>query len=174
MTDDAESGPAQRYVHDHPAIQNVNDLHDEQRTFGDRIADRVATVVGSWSFIITQSVTLALWIVANVVLVAQAATSGKPFMEAWDPYPFILLNLVLSFQAAYTGPIVMMSQNRQAAKDRIAAESDYEVNRTSERELEVVLEHLAHQDELILKALARLERVVAGHAAEMRSLATRS
>jgi uncharacterized membrane protein len=166
MDDDVESGPAQRYVHDHPAIQNVNVLHEEQRTVGDRVADGVATVVGSWTFIITQSLILGLWIVANVALAANWLVSGKP----WDPYPFILLNLVLSFQAAYTGPIVMMSQNRQAAKDRIAAETDYEVNRTSERELEVVLAHLAHQDELILRALNRLERTLSGHVEELRAL----
>jgi uncharacterized membrane protein len=169
MDDDVESGPAQRYVHDHPAIQNVNILHEETRTFGDRVADHVAEVVGSWSFILTQTALLAMWIVLNVVLAAGWWMSEKP----WDPYPFILLNLVLSFQAAYTGPIVMMSQNRQAAKDRIAAENDYEVNRVSERELEVVLEHLAHQDELILHALERLERTMTSHVEELRALASR-
>jgi uncharacterized membrane protein len=167
MDDDVESGPAQRYVHDHPAVQNVNQLHEERRTFGDRVADGVAVVVGSWSFILTQTAILAMWIVLNVVLAAGWWASDKP----WDPYPFILLNLVLSFQAAYTGPIVMMSQNRQAAKDRIAAETDYEVNRTSERELEVVLAHLAHQDELILRALDRLERAMTNHVEELRALA---
>ncbi len=170
MDDDIESGPAQRYVHDHPAIQNVNALHEEQRTFGDRVADGVAEVVGSWSFILTQTALLGMWIVLNVVLAAGWWASEKP----WDPYPFILLNLVLSFQAAYTGPIVMMSQNRQAAKDRIAAENDYEVNRVSERELEVVLAHLAHQDELILRAIARMERTLSDHVAELRTLASRS
>ena len=80
---------------------------------------------------------------------------------------------MLSFQAAYTGPIVMMSQNRQAAKDRIAAENDYEVNRVSERELEVVLAHLAHQDELILRALGRMERTLSDHVEELRALTSR-
>jgi uncharacterized membrane protein len=169
MDDDVESGPAQRYVHDHPAVQNVNELHEEHRTFGDRVADGVAEVVGSWSFILTQTALLGMWIVLNVVLAAGWWMSEKP----WDPYPFILLNLVLSFQAAYTGPIVMMSQNRQAAKDRIAAENDYEVNRTSERELEVVLAHLAHQDELILRAIARMERTLSNHVEELRALASR-
>jgi uncharacterized membrane protein len=95
-----------------------------QRTFGERIADRVAGRVGSWPFIIVQSVLLAAWIVANGFLIRDWI-GGKPF----DPYPFILLNLVLSFQAAYTGPVVLMSQNRQAAKDRDEAEHDYAVNR---------------------------------------------
>jgi uncharacterized membrane protein len=95
-----------------------------RRTFGERVADRIAAGVGSWPFIITQSVLLAAWILANGLLI-MAWLGGKPF----DPYPFILLNLVLSFQAAYTGPVVLMSQNRQAAKDRDEAEHDYEINR---------------------------------------------
>jgi uncharacterized membrane protein len=83
----------------------------------------VAATVGSWPFIIVQSVLLAAWIVANAIVIG-GWIAGRPF----DPYPFILLNLVLSFQAAYTGPVVMMSQNRQAAKDRDEAEHDYRVN----------------------------------------------
>jgi len=79
------------------------------------------------------------------------------FLRAWDPYPFILLNLVLSFQAAYTGPVVMMSQNRQAERDRLMAQSDFEVNQKAETEIQVVMEHLAHQDQLILDATARIE-----------------
>src|SRR5918992_324350 len=98
--------------------------HGDQRTPGERIADGVAASVGSWPFIVTQSLLLGLWIVANGFLIRDWL-GGRPF----DPYPFILLNLVLSFQAAYTGPVVMMSQNRQAAKDRDEAEHDYDVNR---------------------------------------------
>ena len=101
----------------------VNIRHLEQRTAGERVADLVTASVGSWPFIIIQSLLLALWIVANAVVIG-GWIAGKPF----DPYPFILLNLVLSFQAAYTGPVVMMSQNRQAAKDRDEAEHDYRVN----------------------------------------------
>ena len=94
------------------------------RTPGERIADGVAARVGSWPFIIVQSTLLTLWIVGNAFLIRDWL-NGKPF----DPYPFILLNLMLSFQAAYTGPFVMMSQNRQAARDRDEAEHDYAVNR---------------------------------------------
>ena len=96
----------------------------EERTTGEQIADAVAARVGSWPFIIVQSFLLMLWIVANGLLIRDWL-GGKPF----DPYPFILLNLTLSFQAAYTGPVVLMSQNRQAARDRDEAEHDYEVNR---------------------------------------------
>lgn len=81
---------------------------------GERIADAVADRVGSWPFILIQSTLLATWIVLNAVA----------FIAHWDPYPFILLNLMLSFQAAYTGPFVMMSQNRQAAKDRIRDDTE--------------------------------------------------
>ena len=94
------------------------------RTAGERIADAVASRVGSWPFIIIQSTLLALWILGNAFLIRDWL-SGKPF----DPYPFILLNLMLSFQAAYTGPFVLMSQNRQSARDRDEAEHDYDVNR---------------------------------------------
>jgi uncharacterized membrane protein len=156
-------GPAALYKHDHPPVRNVNDLHEELQTVGQRVADRVAGLVGSWPFIIVQSVVLAAWICMNVYL----AVHWKD--KAFDPYPFILLNLVLSFQAAYTGPVVMMSQNRQTEKDRLMAENDFEINRKAEEEVKVVLEHLIHQDDLltdIIGSLMRLEetREKAGHA----------
>ncbi|MCW8085880.1 DUF1003 domain-containing protein [Sabulicella glaciei] len=96
--------------------------------WGDRVADRVTGLVGSWRFIIAQSVILVLWIVANILA----------WNRAWDPYPFILLNLVLSFQAAYTAPIIMMSQNRQAEIDREHAHHDYAVNVKAELEIEAL------------------------------------
>ncbi|MGH2678847.1 MAG: DUF1003 domain-containing protein [Actinomycetota bacterium] len=102
----------------------INIRHIDRRSFGERVADGVAASVGSWPFIIVQTTLLALWIVANTILIGRWI-SGEPF----DPYPFILLNLVLSFQAAYTGPVVMMSQNRQAAKDRDEAEHDYSIDK---------------------------------------------
>ena len=97
-------------------------------TSGQRIADRVAASMGSWSFIIIQSIILLIWIVLNVTA----------FMEQWDPYPFILLNLALSFQAAYAAPFIMMSQNRQQDIDRKAAENDYQINIKAELEIEAL------------------------------------
>ncbi len=97
-------------------------------TRGERIADRVAAVMGSWRFIIIQSVLLACWVSLNVVAL----------VKHWDPYPFILLNLMLSFQAAYAAPIIMMSQNRQADIDRNEANHDYEVNMKAELEIELL------------------------------------
>jgi uncharacterized membrane protein len=92
---------------------------------GDRVSDNVASIVGSWKFIIVQSTLLVLWMIYN----AYAAS------KAWDPYPFILLNLVLSFQAAFTAPIIMMSQNRQSIVDRKKAEADYHINVKAEKEV---------------------------------------
>jgi len=149
-------GPAAQYRHDHPPVRSVNQQVLQSMTLGQRVADRVATSVGSWPFIIIQSLLLCVWMGLNVYLVVmEHAQPG--FLKAWDPYPFILLNLVLSFQAAYTGPVVMMSQNRQSEKDRLMAESDYEVNKKSEEEIEVIMKHLVHQDRLLLDAIARIE-----------------
>jgi uncharacterized membrane protein len=149
-------GPCAEYKHDHPPVRNVIVEHEEQLSLGQRVADRVALVVGSWPFIIVQSCVLAAWMVVNVYLVVSAMRAPGG-IKAWDPYPFILLNLVLSFQAAYTGPVVMMSQNRQTEKDRLMAQHDYEINTKAEEEVEVVMDHLEHQDKLILDAIARLE-----------------
>lgn len=149
-------GPAARYHHDRQPLRNVNELHDARMGLGQRVADRVAATVGSWPFIIVQSMLLGAWLAFNVwVAVNERLHPG--FLKAWDPYPFILLNLILSFQAAYTGPVVMMSQNRQSEKDRLMAQNDFEVNQKAEREIEVVMEHLAHQDQLILEATSRIE-----------------
>jgi uncharacterized membrane protein len=152
---DRSPGPCAIYTHEHAPVQNVNVQHEKAMSVGQR-ADRVAAAVGSWPFIIIQSLLLTLWMSVNVYLVVMA-TLHPGFLKAWDPYPFILLNLVLSFQAAYTGPVVMMSQNRQSEKDRLAAEEDYLINQKAEEEIEVMMNHLVHQDTLIVDAIRRLE-----------------
>ena len=149
-------GPAAQYRHDHPPVRNVNQVLVETMTAGQRIADRVAVTVGSWPFIIIQSILLCIWMGFNVYLAIMEHTHPG-FLKAWDPYPFILLNLVLSFQAAYTGPVVLMSQNRQNEKDRLGAQNDYEINKKAEEEIEVILKHLVHQDQLILGTTRRIE-----------------
>jgi uncharacterized membrane protein len=103
-----------------------NEVAQDQLSMGQKIADGVAATMGSWNFIIVQSALLFLWVVLNLTA----------WIEHWDPYPFILLNLALSFQAAYAAPIIMMSQNRQADIDRKAAESDYRINIKAELEIE--------------------------------------
>jgi uncharacterized membrane protein len=136
-----------RHEHRHPPVKNINQIHADELTTGQRIADQLATVMGSWSFIIVQSVLLAFWICLNVIA----------YMHHWDPYPFILLNLALSFQAAYAAPIIMMSQNRQAAKDRLMAEQDYVVNIKAEDEVKSIMKHLEQQDDVMLDILRRIE-----------------
>jgi uncharacterized membrane protein len=128
----------------------------------DRLADSVAATVGSWRFILIQSGLLLGWIAFN-------AARGP---SAWDPYPFILLNLMLSFQAAYTAPIIMMSQNRQADIDRDRAVADYQVNIRAEAEIALLHEkvdllrerQLAEMTDLLRRALERIERLEEGRA----------
>lgn len=105
--------------------QDINESFDEKRTTGQRLADKVAEFGGSWTFIIVFGVVLAAWVAFNSLLAA----------KAFDPYPYIFLNLVLSMLAAVQAPIIMMSQNRQAAKDRLDASHDYEVNLKAEIEI---------------------------------------
>ena len=95
---------------------------------GQRVADSVAATMGSWTFIIIQSAALITWIALNITV----------YVQQWDPYPFILLNLALSFQAAYAAPFIMMSQNRQQDIDRKSAENDYQVNIKAELEIELL------------------------------------
>ena len=107
------------------SARNPNEIIDEQLTFGQRVADSVARFGGSWAFIITFGVILTVYTVVNITL------GGR----AWDPYPFILLNLFLSMLAAIQAPVIMMSQNRQDAKDRVRSELDFSVNRKAEGEI---------------------------------------
>lgn len=124
------------FRHEHPPVVDMSVLLEERLGAGQRAADAVAAMMGSWRFIIVQSIVLAVWMTLNVVAL----------VRHWDPYPFILMNLLLSTQAAYAAPIIMMSQNRQAARDRIEAHNDFEINKKAEIEVAAVLEHLAAQD----------------------------
>jgi uncharacterized membrane protein len=108
------------------ANRNPNDMIEESMTFGERIADAVASFGGSWTFIITFAVAICAYTAVNIVLRG----------SAWDPYPFILLNLFLSMLAAIQAPVIMMSQNRQDTKDRLRGELDYDVNRRAESEIQ--------------------------------------
>ncbi len=108
------------------AHRNPNEIIEERTTFGERLADSVARFGGSWYFIIS----------FTLVLVVYTSTNVRLGREAWDPYPFILLNLFLSMLAAIQAPVIMMSQNRQDAKDRLRSELDFEVNRRAESEIQ--------------------------------------
>ena len=140
-------------------VENVNAMHDDTITRGQRIADAVTRNVGSWRFVIVQSCLLGIWIVTNLLLTAYEVRLHGWNVRAFDPAPFILLNLFLSFQAAYTAPFIMMSQNRQADKDRIAAEHDFHVNIRSEATIHAVLAHLRAQDDVMLTILRQLQMV---------------
>jgi uncharacterized membrane protein len=133
------------------AIRRKRRAHDPsdavRPTTGQRIADTVAATMGSWRFIIVQTTILLVWIVLNITA----------YVQRWDPYPFILLNLALSFQAAYAAPFIMMSQNRQQDVDRMKAAADYEVNIKAELEIELVHQKL---DELRTKEVLALTESV--------------
>jgi uncharacterized membrane protein len=116
-------------------------------TLGQRIADQVAATMGSWRFIIIQTVLLMVWIILNVTA----------FIQKWDPYPFILLNLALSFQAAYAAPFIMMAQNRQQDIDRKEAECDYKINIKAELEIELLHQKI---DELREKEVQTLTQAI--------------
>ena len=123
--------------------RNVNIEHERSYTFGERLADRVASFGGSWTFLILFAAILIGWVVLNSVMLA----------GGFDPYPYILLNLFLSMLASIQAPIIMMSQNRQAAKDRLSAAHDYEVNLKAEIEILALHEKL---DEIRAKDLTEL------------------
>jgi len=138
MTDHSPLSTEEQHLLQH--LRSHRRLHRKERqlalealpatnlTWGQRLADKVAATVGSWRFILLQSALIVGWIAWN-------AHSGS---QAWDPYPFILLNLVLSFQAAYTAPAIMMSQNRQSEVDRLRSTHDYEINVKAELEIELL------------------------------------
>lgn len=130
--DDRERRVLEDAVAGRPSTRDRNMAFAEELSFGDRLADRVAEFGGSWRFIILFGLFLVLWAGLNVLLARQA----------FDPYPFIFLNLMLSMLAAIQAPVIMMSQNRQAAKDRLNAAHDYEVNLKAELEIMALHEKL--------------------------------
>ncbi len=139
----------QPYKHEHEPVKNVNDVFLEKRTPGQIAADRIAQIMGSWKFLIIQSIILALWVSLNILA----------FVNHWDPYPFILLNLFLSLQAAYTAPVIMMSQNRQAERDRLEAHNDYLINQKAEEEVRIILEHLEIQNKALEEIFKMLDEI---------------
>ncbi len=117
---------------------------EESRSFGERIADSVANGMGSWSFIIIQTVLVVVWMAFNII----------GFIYHWDPYPYILLNLLFSTQAAYAAPIIMMAQNRQSDRDRIQALEDFKTNVDAKKEIEELLLRLNAMD------IDKLDRII--------------
>ncbi len=127
-----------------------HDTHKESSTFGQRLADSVANGMGSWRFIIIQTVIVLVWMGLNVIA----------FVHHWDVYPFILLNLLFSTQAAYAAPIIMMAQNRQSQRDRVQADNDYKTNLAAKKEIEQLMTRLdSIEIEKLDKILTILEKM---------------
>ena len=127
--------------------------HRDNLSFGSRLADSVATGMGSWRFIIIQTIIVAIWMGLNVV----------GFVSHWDVYPFILLNLLFSTQAAYAAPIIMMAQNRQNERDRMHAEADYQTNIDAKLEIEALAIKLNKLEvDKLDKIIAMLEQMEKG------------
>lgn len=139
----------EKYLHDHPPVRDVIATFEERKTLGHRAADGVVHVMGSWHFVIIQSLILVGWVILNVTA----------WIQRWDPYPFILMNLFLSLQAAYAAPMILMSQNRTAERDRLMAANDYEINQTAEKELRIVLAHMEAQQEALFTLYMELQQM---------------
>ncbi len=147
--DEGELRPSEKAVIERAAkrlavSRNINLDYEGEATFGQRLADRVAAVGGSWSFLIGFGIVMAAWIALNAIVLAS---------DAFDPYPFVFLNLLLSLLAAVQAPVILMSQNREAARDRLAAAHDYEVNLKAEIEIAALHDKL---DQIRTNELATL------------------
>lgn len=151
--DPEEVNVLQGIHHGRPSSRDAADVAAEQSTFGERLSDKVAAVGGSWAFIIAFALVLLGWMILNTDILPR-------FGAAFDPYPYIFLNLMLSTVAAIQAPIIMMSQNRQGAKDRIAASLDFEVNLRAE--LEIMRLH----EKIDMAIVERLDRILARIGAE--------
>ena len=128
-------------------IHPVNQVHLDEATFGERLADNVATVLGSWRFLIIQTMIIAAWVVLNVI----------GLIKHWDPYPFILLNLAFSLQAAYTGPILLVAGNRQNQLDRLRLEHTADVEDAAEKMTIQILTEIDKNTEATLKILQHIK-----------------
>jgi uncharacterized membrane protein len=140
--------------HRHP----VNVVHHDEATFGEMLADKIASGIGSWTFLMIQSAAVIAWLVLNIY----------GFVHRWDPFPFILLNLLFSVQAAYTGPVLLLAGNRQAQKDRLTLEhAAYEADKADDQNVQI-LKAIEKNTEVTLQVLRHVESLVEDHIAEAR------
>jgi len=137
-----------RHQHDHPPVRDLNKEADRRLGRAERIGDDFGRLVGSWTFLILQSVLVLAWLLLNVL----------SFTNHWDPYPFQLLNLALSLEAAVWVSITLMALNRMSDRDRLRAQHDYEVAVKGEDETKALMTHLEIQDEILIQVLHRLDR----------------
>ena|SRR5690348_14478793 len=131
----------------------VNVVHHDEATFGERIADAAASGIGSWRFLIIQTFAVMLWVSLNIV----------GLVNHWDPFPFILLNLLFSVQAAYTGPVLLLAGNRQSQKDRLTLEHAAHEADKADRQNVQILKAIEHNTEVTLQILKHVEVLLSGH-----------
>jgi uncharacterized membrane protein len=137
-----------KHQHDHPPVRDLNREFDRKLKLTDRISSDFARLVGSWVFVLAQLGLTLLWVLLNVI--------GA--LRHWDPYPFMFLNVVFSLEAAIWVSVVLMALNSLADRDRLRAQSEYELNVKAEEELKALMNHLMHQDEILLQIVNRLDR----------------
>ncbi len=138
--------------HKHP----VNVIHHEEATFGERLADKIASGIGSWTFLVVQTMAVAVWVTLN----------WYGLVHRWDPFPFILLNLLFSVQAAYTGPVLLLAGNRQAQKDRLTLEHAAEEAEKADVQNVEILKAIKENTDVTIQILRHVEALVSNHMAE--------
>ncbi len=159
-TSDTGHGALKETLHRHKVVSGehkhvVNVVHHEEATFGERLADQSSAGIGSWPFLIIQTVAVAAWMIGNAIL----------FFN-FDPKPFILLNLLFSIQAAYTGPVLLLAGNRQAQKDRLTLEhAAHEADKADKQNVQI-LRAIEHNTEVTIQILRHVESLVQGHLAD--------
>jgi len=137
------------YKHDHPPVCDAIELFEEELTFGQKAADLVAETVGSWKFIFLQTAVFGYWILMN----------ATGWHNGWDPYPFILMNLVLSLLASYAASIILISQNLQERRDRVESRQHCLINEKAEEEARVILDHLTAQNGALAAIYEKLQEL---------------
>src|SRR5947199_7104444 len=137
-----------KHQHDHPPVRDINREVERRLTFADRVADDFARLVGSWIFVLVQVGIMVVWIGLNAL----------NLIHPWDRYPFLFLNFILTLEAAVWVSVVLMALNRLADRDRIRAQHDFELDIKAEEELKALMNHLMHQDEILLQIVNRLDR----------------
>ena len=137
-----------KHQHDHPPVRDLNREVDRKLTFSDRVADDFARLVGSWIFVLAQAGIMVLWVGLNAL----------NLIHPWDRYPFLFLNFIIGLEVAVWVSVVLMALNRFADRDRLRAQHEYELNVKAEEELKALMNHLMHQDEILLQIVNRLDR----------------
>jgi uncharacterized membrane protein len=137
-----------KHQHDHPPVRDLNREVERRQTFADRVADDFARLVGSWIFVLVQLGIMVVWIGLNAF----------NLIRPWDRYPFMFLNFVISLEAAIWVSVALMALNRIADRDRLRSQQEYELDVKAEEELKALMNHLMHQDEILLQIVNRLDR----------------